>query len=51
VPWQVLPDIGAESPTARLQMVIGYGLLVIGREFGTVMGNGGCRAGSPKIKK
>ncbi len=44
-------NIAAESPTARLQMVIGYGLLVIGREFGTVMGNGGCRAGSPKIKK
>ena len=43
--------IEAKSPTARLLMVIGYGLWVIEGEFGTLVENGGCRAGSPKIKQ
>ena len=44
-------NIGAKSPTARLLMVIGYGLWVIEGELGTLVENGGCRAGSPKKKQ
>ena len=40
--------IEAKSPTARLSMVIGYGLWVIEGGFGTLVENGARRAGSPK---